>query len=150
MCLFDQFLVWKTDTSKPSEIDVHVYQDIEEINNDDLDDFSNEKYTLHDKTDYLAEIPIRKTCIGVLSRCFGLNHTHEQRVKDNEARSVPALLFGSNIGRIWNEPIHFSQLVITPPLKWFECHPVEGNSIITMHSLNRIQTLMLTNWLHTA
>ena len=56
MCLFNEFLVWKTDTSKPNEIDVHVYQDMEEINNIDSDDFSNDKYTFHNKTDYLAEI----------------------------------------------------------------------------------------------
>ena len=55
MYLFDEFLVWKTITSRPSEIEVHIYQDDEEIKKGDLHDFQNETYILHEKTSYVAE-----------------------------------------------------------------------------------------------
>ena len=59
MYLFDEFLVWKTQTSKPKEIKVHIYQDEEEINKVDVHDFQNKDYNLHDKTKYLTEIRTR-------------------------------------------------------------------------------------------
>ena len=60
MYLFDEYLVWKTNKSKPNEIEVHIYQDEEEIDKDDVQAFQNKNYTLHDKTKYLAEIRTRK------------------------------------------------------------------------------------------
>lgn len=60
MCLFDELLVWKTNASQLDGIEVHIYNCGEEINRNDIDDFSYEHYTLHDKDVYLAEIQLRK------------------------------------------------------------------------------------------
>ena len=56
MCLFDEFLAWKKETSKPNEFEIYIYQDTEEIMDTDTAEFLNEKYTLHKQNNWLAEI----------------------------------------------------------------------------------------------
>ena len=60
MCLFDALLIWKTTTSQLHGVDVHIYQFGDEIKTHDIDDFSYEHYTLHDRHTYLAGIELQK------------------------------------------------------------------------------------------
>ena len=56
MCLFDEFLAWKKETSKPNEFEIYIYQHTEEIMDIDTAEFLNEKYTLHKQNNGLAKI----------------------------------------------------------------------------------------------
>ena len=55
MHLFDEFLVWKAQTSKLKDIEVNIYQTQAESKQIMLDDFQHEAYVLHDTTNQPAE-----------------------------------------------------------------------------------------------
>ena len=56
MHLFDEFLVWKAQTSNLKDIEVNIYQSKLEIKQIELDAFQHQNYILHDETNQPAEI----------------------------------------------------------------------------------------------
>ena len=60
MYLFDELIVWKTRRHTLDGIEVHIYHCDNEISKEDVNYFSYEHYTLHDKNGYMVEIQIGK------------------------------------------------------------------------------------------